>query len=420
MLSSPPEAKISTETEASAEMSAKASPGIGPAVRSFIFAAVACAVIFLLLSPSGLFKNAGLGFLVLPLVLAFILQFLAKLSAIYLPGLSTPDTGEVVSLVLNGLGSAVLFYLFLRDIRQLEHLWIFSHMKGFLADISTTAGWAVLIIAGFTISKLSEKIAGRRWTTAFFPLIMALGQFFTGLGIWQFLSAFSRESSIWSNIGLVIFAGMIAAAAANVGYYASDAKNPFLRDASRWLTHTPAQKFFIGALIAIYILFARPYIVSSFKYAPIVEWTLVCLIGWRLFSGIKNGIRLRCAVDVNETDWQKHVQLINNLLGADFPYLKEIQEAFVADGGRGSLLIYLTLLLHDNKVSPEEINLILHSLINYQDTRIPWFAFSWEQRRALKQNESNRRIILGEIIANLKYILDPANRKIEEHVHEES
>jgi hypothetical protein len=404
----------------------KTSPGIAPAIRSFIFAAVACAIVYLLFSPSGLiFRSPSLGFLVLPLMSAFVLHFLAKLSAVYLPGFSTHTTGQVVSLVLDGLASAVLFYLFLANIRQLENLWIFSRMKSFLTDISTTAGWAVLIIAGVTLYKVAERVSGHRWSSpdwraAFFPLAMMFGQFFAGLGIWQFLSAFSRESSVWSNVGLVICTGMVAAAIANVGYYTGSAKNPFLRDASQWLTHAPAQKFFIGAVIAAYILFARPYIITSFKYAPIVEWALVCLVGWRLFSGIKNGIRLRCAVDVNETDWQKHVQLINNLLGADFPYLKEIQEAFVADGGRDSLLIYLTLLLHDNKVPPEEIHRILHPLINHQDAKMPWFAFGWEQQRTLKRNETSRRLILGEIIANLNYILNPASRKIEEHAHEES
>ena len=399
----------------------KTSPGIDQAVRPFIFAVVGCAIVYLLFSPSGLvFKTAGLGLLVLPLMLAFILHFLARLSAVYLPGFSSHNTGEVVSLVLDGLASAVLIYLFLDKATQLENLWVFSHMKGFLADLSTTAGWAVLIILGITISKLSVKISWHQWAGSFFPLVNALGQFFTGLGLWQFLAAFSRESAVWSNIGLVICAGMIAAAVANIGYYTGDIKNPFLRDASQWLTHTPLQKFMIGALIALYILFARPYITASFTYAPIAEWILVCLVGWRLFSGINNGIRIHCAVDVNETDWQKHVQLINNLRGADFPYLREIQEAFVADGGRDSLVIYLTLLLNNNKVPPEEIHRILHTLINHQDAKLPWFAFGWEQRRVLRRNETSRRLILGEIIANLNYILNPAGRKIEEHAHEES
>jgi hypothetical protein len=416
MVSNPPP-ELNTFDEAPV----KTISGIGPAIRSFVFTAIACAVVFLLFSPSGLvFKSAGLGFLVLPFMLFFILGFLAKLSTLYLSRGGSSNTGEVVSIILNGTAYAIFFYLFLNKVQQLDTVWLFTHLKGFLADLSTTAGWAPLFIAGITIYSVSGRVSGHRWAKSFFPLAMALGQFLAGLGIWQFLAAFSQESTLWSNIGLVILAGMAAAAVANAGYYLSSINNPFFRDTSRWLTHTPAQKFFIGAIIAIYILFARPYIVSSFKYAPIVEWTLVCLIGWRLFSGIKNGIRLRCAVEVNETDWQKHVQIIDNLLGADFPYLKEMQEGFVVDGGRGSLLVYLTLLLHENKVAPEEINRILHQLINYQDVKLPWFAFGWEQRRALKQNEAKRNAILEEIVANLNYILNPANRKIEEHVHEQS
>jgi hypothetical protein len=398
-----------------------AGPGIAPAVRPFAFAAVACVIVFLLFSRSGLFsKSADFSFLVLPLMAFFVLRFFSRISIVYVPGFSTYKTAAAVSGFLSGLAYAVFFYLFLDNIMLLKDVWIFPHMEGFLADISTSAGWAVLIIAGITISRLAEKITGRRWANTFFPLVTALGQFFTGLGVWQFLSAFSRESDVWINIGVVIFAGMIAVAISNIGYYAGENKSPFFTDAAQWLTHTPTLKFLIGGGITAYVVFVRPFIIDAFSYAPIVEWLIVCLIGWRLFSGIKNGIRIRCAVDVNETDWQKHVQLINNLRGADFPYLREIQEIFVADGGRDSLVIYLTLLLNNNKITPEEIHRILHPLINYQDVKIPWFAFGWEQQRVIRQNEEKRSVILGEIITNLNYILNPASRKIEEHAHEQS
>jgi hypothetical protein len=81
-------------------------------------------------------------------------------------------------------------------------------------------------------------------------------------------------------------------------------------------------------------------------------------------------------------------------------------------------LIYLTLLLHSNKMAAEEITRILHPLINHQDAKVPWFAFGWEQQRVIKKNEQNRHLILGEIIANLEYIMNPANQKIKEHTDE--
>jgi hypothetical protein len=77
------------------------------------------------------------------------------------------------------------------------------------------------------------------------------------------------------------------------------------------------------------------------------------------------------------------------------------------------------LLLHNNKTLPEEISRILHPLINYHDMKMPWFAFGWEQQRVMKQNKNRRRLVLSEIMTNLKYILDPANRTIEEHEYEQ-
>ena len=402
-------------------LSSTAKPGFTPAIRPLIFAVIACIVVLFLFSSSGFIsKNADLSFLVAPLISYYVLRLFARLSSVYLSAYWSSYLGSVFACIFNGLAFSLFFFLFLGNAESLTNVSAFSGLKGFLTDLTAAAGYVVLFILGRTVSRLADLSRDLSWGRPFNPPANALGQLFVGISLWQFLAVFSGSWSALDKIGMVLFAGMLAIALSNIGNYGENSKNPFIADASLWLKHSLPFKFFIGAFIAAYILFIRPAIVDIFRYAPLVEWGIVCLLGWRLFSGIKSGIRIRCAVDLQEADWQKHVQLISNLQGTDFPHLGEVQDVFIVDSGRDALLIYLTLLLNNNKVSSEEINRILHPLINYRDAKMPWFAFGWEQQRVLKQNKKNRRIILGDIMANLKYIMNPASQKIEEHTDEKS
>jgi hypothetical protein len=394
-------------------------PGIAPAVRPLIIAVIACAITVFLFSPAGvIYKSADVSFLTAPLLFLFIIRLLSQLSAVYLPGFSSYKMGMAVADTLNGLAFSLFFFLFLNNVQLLAKFFLFQHMNGFLADLHTTAGLAVLFIAGITISRLADIIRETDTGKAYFPIVNALGRVMGGLAIWRILAAFSASGGVADKIGLVFFAGILAMALSNAGHYGENSKNPFTTDAAHWLTRQQLLIFCIGAFITAYILFIRPAITSAFSFAAIIEWLIVCFIGWRLFSGIKNGLRMRYAVEVHETDWQKHVQLLNNLQGTEFPYLADIQDTFTKDGSRDSLLIYLTLLLHNNKIASEEIHRILHPLINYEDVKMPWFAFGWEQRRVLKRNEANRRQILTNVMTDLKYITNPASQKIEEHTDE--
>ncbi len=398
----------------------KARPGFTPAIRPLAILVVASAIAVALFSPAGIiYDHADLSFLVAPFVLFFFLRFLAKLCLIYLPYHGPYYAAEASARVFTGLAWAVSLFLFLSNAEMFTHISGFSRIRGFLDYLSRTAAWAVVTACGLTVSRLADTMRRTEWGNLYYPVINGLGLLFAGVGIWRFLATFSPASETFNKLGLVVFAGILAIALANAGHYGVKSKHPFIADACQWLAHSGAVIFVTAGLIATYILFFRPLIVNAFRYAAILEWFIICLAGWRLFSGIKNGIRLKCAVEVTETDWQKHVQYVSNLRGTDFPHLREIQELFVEDGSRDTLLVYLTLLMNANKVKAEEITRILHPLISHRDQKMPWFAFGWEQRRVIKLNEDKRREILEGIIADLKYVTNPVNQKIEENTDEQ-
>jgi hypothetical protein len=388
----------------------KPKPGIGQAIRSLLFTVIACVVVIFLLSSSGPVSGGlglNLGFLIAAFVGYYIFRLFSRLSRIFLPSYY----GLAAAYIFNGLAFSFFFYhllgkamLFTR-IPTLEGLgWLFS-------TLSSATGYVILFISGCALSKLAGLFSELPWERQVYPLGNALGQFLIGLSMWQFLAAFSGSWAPMNRVGLVLFAGMLAVSLSNIGVYGERLKNPFIADASRWLRQSQEMKFILGALIAAYIIFIRPAIVGVFRYAPLIEWVLVCIAAWRLFKGIKSGLKTHCAVILQEADWRKHVQQIADRQGVDFIHLGDIQQHFVSQGDRDSLLIYLTLLLNDNGLPVAEIDRILHPLINHKDTKMPWFAFGWEQQRILKQNQKERQRILDEVMENLKVIAYPAYQR---------
>jgi len=393
--------------------------GIGQAIRSVLFAVIACGLVIFLLSAGGPVSGVlglNLSFLIAAFVGYYIFRLFSRLSKIFLPSYY----GSAAAYIFNGLAFSFFFYhlmgkamLFTR-IPALEGFgWLFS-------TLSSATGYVIMFISGCVLSKMASLFSELSWGRQIYPPGNALGQFLVGLSLWQVLAAFSDSWAPMNQVGLILFVGMLAVSLSNIGVYGERLKNPFIADTSRWLRQSPHVKFILGALIAAYIIFIRPAIVGVFRYAPLIEWVLVCIVAWRLFKGIKSGLKTHCAVILQEADWRKHVQQITDRQGLDFIHLGGIQHGFVTLGNRDALLTYLVLLLNDNRLPVAEISRILHPLINHQDAKMPWFAFGWEQRRILRQNEKRRQRILDDIMENLEDIAYPAYQKIKERNDEKN
>jgi len=388
-------------------------PGIRQIIRPLLFAVIASGVVIFLLSPRGP-VSSGLGlnlsFLIAAFIGYYIFRLFSRLSNIFLPSYY----GPAAACIFNGLAFSFFFYHLLGKVILFTRIPALEGFGWLFSTLSSATGYVILFISGYVLSKLAGLFGELPWGRHIYPPGNALGQFLVGLGMWQFLAAFSDSWESMNRIGLILFVGMLAVSLSNIGVYGERLKNPFITDASRWLRQSPHVKFILGALIAAYIIFIRPAIVGAFRYAPLVEWVIVCIVAWRLFRGIKVGLKTHCAVSLQEADWRKHVQEITERQGADFIHLGDIQHDFVTQGDRDALLIYLVLLLNDNRLPVAEISRILHPLINHHDMKMPWFAFGWEQQRVLRRNEKERQRILDEIMESLEDIANPVYKKIKE------
>ena len=162
---------------------------------------------------------------------------------------------------------------------------------------------------------------------------------------------------------MIFFVAVLASAISHLGNYGQNSNKLVLADASKWLKDGPAGKFFLGGLIAAYLIFIRPAIFSVFPYSYLIEWLIFCFLSWRIFSGVRGSLQKRYSVPLRESGWQKHIQKVNNLVDEDFLKLAILQKDYVETGFRRDLLEYLKQILLKNGTPDDEIRHTLSLII---------------------------------------------------------
>jgi hypothetical protein len=97
-------------------------------------------------------------------------------------------------------------------------------------------------------------------------------------------------------------------------------------------------------------------------------------------------------------EWIKHVQEVGTYKDNRFVDLTGMVNEFIEQGNRDRLLVRLTIFLHENKFSDEEISSILNELINYKDEKSPVFSLRGRNSTIDVENEKRRRKTLQTTI----------------------
>jgi hypothetical protein len=307
-------------------------------------------------------------------------------------------TSGLAALFLNASAFSFFGYYFCQRAHLLIRFSLFSGFKGFLDYLSNISLYTILFTAGYFIIKLAEYLDFRWHYKNKVTLIRSMGQVLIGFSLWRILDGFVDSWPPANGIGLVIFIAWLSLAVANLGNLTAKASSEFLAEFSTWLQAGPLGKFFIGGLAATYFVFIRLAIFSHSQYASLIEWTLICLVSWRIFEGIKATLHKNYVVQLKEANWQKHIQKVDDLTDDDFNKLITLQEDYVEGCSRRNLLAYLQLILINNGYEEDDISRLLRSIIEYSDRRMPWWAFGYLKRRILKTNQTARRKSLDDTI----------------------
>jgi len=319
-------------------------------------------------------------------------------------------TGKLAANLLNGAAFSFFSYFLFSQALLFTRLPGMVTAQTFYNNVSHLAIPAVLFFAGLTIFNIAKLLTNSARERLISPATAAGGQVIIGCGLWQSLAAFSPSWSPANNIGLIFFAALLASAISNLGSYGENSSNPVLADASKWLKDGPAGKFFLGGMVAAYLIFIRPAIFSVFPYSYLIEWLIFCFLSWRIFSGVRGSLQKRYSIPLKDSTWQKHIQKVNNLMDEDFTKLVILQKDYVDTGFRRDLLEYLKQILLKNGMPDDEISRTLSLIIEQNDLKAPWYLFGLLKRRISRQNRQNRIKSLDNTILRLSAISHPSRQ----------
>lgn len=132
------------------------------------------------------------------------------------------------------------------------------------------------------------------------------------------------------------------------------------------ISANPVMNFLAGFLITSYLSLVRPLVAVNFSYVLHLEWALIALAVYGLYSTI--GFSTKESYTSSETQgWKKHAQEVKQEVSSNFVQLASIMEDFVNEGTKEPLLIALALHLQRIGKRDEDIFKILDPLIKYRD-----------------------------------------------------
>ena len=355
------------------------------------------------------YTSYDLSYFVWPLVVALQTAIAARIAKIFIPR----PWNRYGFHLLNGVAAAYFIYSLLGKGDDINATFIHyfyggsavraREMTTVLSKIAANRQYFALAIGAITVylsvphlHEVSSRL--RKWR----ELVLAVSFGLVGAGVYAIFASFSSEWGPMLGVGWVFFAGFMAMALGTLAYYGRTIQDAFISEICLWLSLARLRMFIIGAVIAGYLVFLRPFIYNRVSWVTaLIEWITFCFVVWRMYDGIRGRISDTYSIDLKYTSWKKHMQLVQKQVDGDYSYASKVQSDFIERSHKDQLLVYLVTLMHDNGMSVEEISEVLHPLSQYNDVPMPAFAFTKKRNVIRKSNWQNRDHILKEIMEAL-------------------
>lgn len=217
-------------------------------------------------------------------------------------------------------------------------------------------------------------------------------------------SGASMPPELATAIGDFISLGVTVAAIFTLFAVLKNSKNPYLSalggisgnyifSVSLSLIGALYYGFFLGGM--------STFAPSLSNLSPYVEWTGICVFAALIFTVMRRGMHGSIMIKNRLGEWKKHLQQITTYKGDRFVGFTEIIDEFVEGGNRDRLLVRLTLFLHENRVSDDEISKLLAEIINYEDEKKPVISRRGLSSAIEDENVKKRLDILQRTITRI-------------------
>jgi hypothetical protein len=338
------------------------------------------------------------------IVFASILLVGTLLRRFTVPSLGTLVGGGGFAYLVYSL-VALLPYTVDRLSPALQWLWANLPARYFAFLLKPAALEGALIALGASVIKAGTERLPLARPVRLGPLIRAAGVLVVGYALFRFCD---RYTYIWEplrELGWVFLGGFIGIALRELALYGERATHPLLSGLSRWVAGSLLRALLLGGFLVSYVRLVRPLMYEGVLYAPFIEWGLLLLVVGGVYAGARREIDRIYSEQLRELDWRvwrRHLQQVTVSRDREFSYASLIQRAFVEEGVKDGLIVYLAGVLTRNQVPEARIAQLLHPLVQYRDRDIPWLAFGWERRRVARKNREERERLLEGLLKTLE------------------
>jgi hypothetical protein len=135
--------------------------------------------------------------------------------------------------------------------------------------------------------------------------------------------------------------------------------------------------------------------------SPYIEWTAICLIAALIFTRTRKGIQTSVVTETQMGEWMKHVQEVSTYKGERFIGFTGVVSEFLENGRKDRLVVKLIRFLHENRIEDDEIPEMLSEIIEYEDSKKPFFSLTGREEEQKKENTVRRRSVLHTTLAKI-------------------
>ena len=305
--------------------------------------------------------------------------------------------------VIRGLiQAAVLFLVF----------WGFSFLQDREIEISAfhRAAWfSILAVAGYTLYRLYTDLEKVRQGSNWYYAGTAIGMVIAGIGFWQSMISFNAFRVWPGKAALILLCGLTGIALSRLANYRGRREGGLLWGLLAWLEDTPNLKFLIGVMIGIYLVYLRPYLNVDLNSLIVIEWLLFCTLSFGILLRVWMGTSTGNTSEEVGKDWHKHQPDIEKLTGMSHDYMLRVERHFLNTGEPIGLYVLLITLLHDNRISENNIVRAVKPLIEFSGINELRQRNLRLGRRFVRQQRELRLKALDDSFNDVKSIV-PLNR----------
>lgn len=349
---------------------------IGIAGRTVAFVVALVVVALLIGSINGLpVVYTGLSFLFLPLVVGILVLYVSSVLSLVMGG----RMARPISAALNLLAGFV-FLAFLAASSNLP------------AGLNLLALPLLAVGAGAALVALGKAYSDSAKTVTRALLIAAVGY----LAMVIPAAFWLPDSQI---VGPMLFIGFILASLTSLLGLLGGHSNEYLAAAGKMFGTWgwPAFICLLCLVLLTYDHYVKPVLVSAIAGGVVIlEWSVLiaafAYIGLIIVRTVKWNSQGRAHGDLH-TLVQKISYDRKSLEAATTAV-----EGFVENGKKEGLIVYLSVVLIENKVSPGSIERIISGIVGYEDEREPTLALKWAVGNTAGKNRKRRLSVLYEAI----------------------